>query len=301
MSTKTLTPSAKPVTVRDSKGRKFLEVVESAYNKALLNDEEAQRVNEAGGLNDLIANYIAEHRLTDKFADEQVSSTWTYHKESKAPRPIEYQVQTLATIFGLDPAQALAYAKNLPQQLPDGAEGWFAILSPSALFWEIKDPAERYCRSVQLAHEKIKASRSFYNYREGQIDVAHLRVHPRTAEMVSQIAEQQKGGILIVAAQLGMSHRGQSTRRAREVFKPNEYGLGSLAGCSIVLVHPERLVRYEELDMDLPGDEFNHPVGDAPFAYAPYLYCRDGKVSFDTEHVGRPDQRYGSGSGFVPQ
>jgi hypothetical protein len=59
MSTKTLTPS---VTVRDSKGLKFLEVVGAAYNKAGLSEDEAQRVNQAGGLADLIASHIAQHR-----------------------------------------------------------------------------------------------------------------------------------------------------------------------------------------------------------------------------------------------
>ncbi|OGZ64014.1 MAG: hypothetical protein A3A98_03630 [Candidatus Staskawiczbacteria bacterium RIFCSPLOWO2_01_FULL_40_39] len=59
---KTLTPSATFVTVRDSKGRKFLEVAGAAYDKALLTKEEAQRVNEAGGLSELIANHIAQHR-----------------------------------------------------------------------------------------------------------------------------------------------------------------------------------------------------------------------------------------------
>lgn len=59
---KTLTPSAKTVTVRDPKGRKFLDLVGAPYNKALLTEPEAQRVNEAGGLGDLIDGYIAQHR-----------------------------------------------------------------------------------------------------------------------------------------------------------------------------------------------------------------------------------------------
>ena len=58
---KTFTPSA-TVTVRDSKGLKFLEVVSAAYNKAGLTEAEAQRVNRALGLSDLIAQHIAQHR-----------------------------------------------------------------------------------------------------------------------------------------------------------------------------------------------------------------------------------------------
>lgn len=59
---KTLTPSANFVTSRDPKGTKFLDVVGAAYTKNLLTEAEAQRVNEAGGLSDLIDGYITQHR-----------------------------------------------------------------------------------------------------------------------------------------------------------------------------------------------------------------------------------------------
>ena len=66
ISKKGMTPMSKTsipsVTSRDSKGLKFLEVVSAAYNKAALTEDEAQRVNEARGLSDLIANHIAKHR-----------------------------------------------------------------------------------------------------------------------------------------------------------------------------------------------------------------------------------------------
>ena len=135
------------------------------------------------------------------------------------------------------------------------------------------DPAQKYCQAVQLVHAKIAASRPFYNYRERQITPAQLRVHAHTAHALDVIAKTQKGDILIVAAQLGVRHRGRSVRRAREVFVANEFGLGSFAVGSIVLTHPERLVRWEELDMDCPGDEFA-PDGDGGFSGAPcFLFC----------------------------
>lgn len=57
---KTLAPSA--VTTRDPKGLKFTSIVEAAYNKALLKEGEAQRVNNAPGLSELITNFITQHR-----------------------------------------------------------------------------------------------------------------------------------------------------------------------------------------------------------------------------------------------
>lgn len=59
---KTLTPSDSVITARDPQGIKFLDVAAAAYTKARLTKDEAQRVNQAPGLADLIANHIAQHR-----------------------------------------------------------------------------------------------------------------------------------------------------------------------------------------------------------------------------------------------
>ena len=303
MSTKTLAPSV--VTARDPKGLKFMSIVEAAYNKAGLTDGadgEAQRVNDTPGLADHIATWLEEHRTTNKFKDEEVQVAYGYPKEYKGPKPIADQVKAIAEIFGLDPALALEYAKKLPA-LPEGAEGWFAIPSVDALaqkhFPEVTDPAEKYCRALQLVHQKIAASRSFYNYRDGQIDTAHIKVSTRTLEAFKKIAEQQKGDILIIAAQLGKRHGGRSVRRAREVFVTNEYGLTSVAVGSIVLVHPERLVRWEELDMDCSGDEFSDD-GDGRFGLAPCFRFHD-RARFGAVDVSHARDYFGSSSGFAPQ
>lgn len=292
------------ITSRDPKGLHATGLFEAAYNKSKLDDARAQRLNERGGeLQDGIAKLIAELSVSDQYANEEVRSNYTYPKEYKGPKPIADQIKALANIFDLDPSQALKFAKNLPA-LPDGAEGWFAIPSVDALakkhFPEVTDPAQKYCQAVQLVHAKIAASRSFYNYLEGQITPAQLRVHARTAHALDLIAETQKGDILIVAAQLGMRHRGKSVRRAREVFTANEFGLGSLAVGSIVLTHPERLVRWEELDMDCSGDEFS-PEADGDFSKSPYFGFGGGRVRFGTGFVGGPHGNFGSVSGFLSQ
>ena len=195
----------------------------------------------------------------------------------------------------------LAY--NLPTK-PNGAEGWFPIPSVDALavkyFPEVTDPSEQYCRAVQLLLDKLAASRSFHNYREGQIDPAHLRMTTRTAEAMAQIVAEQPGDILIIPAQLGMRHRGRSVRRAREVFVGNEFGLSSLMGVSIALTHPERFVRWEELDMDFSGDEFSTD-GVGVFSGAPCLLFHGGKLRFDAIAVSDCSDLFGSASGFIAQ
>lgn len=292
------------ITSRDPKGLHAVGLFEAVYNKSKLDDARAQRLNERGGeLQDGIAKLIAELSVSNQYANEEVRSSYTYPKEYKGPKPIADQIKAIAKIFDLDPASALEYAKSLPQ-LPDGAEGWFAIPSVDALaakhFPEVTDPVQKYCQAVQLVHTKIAASRSFYNYREGQITPAQLRVHARTAHALDLIAETQKGDILIVAAQLGMRHRGRSVRRAREVFVANEFGFGSLAVGSIVLTHPERLVRWEELDMDCSGDEFA-PDADGGFSVAPFFGFRGGEVKFGAYWFDGADESYGSASAFLSQ
>ena len=292
------------ITSRDPKGLHATGLFEAVYNKSKLDDARAQRLNERGGeLQDGIAKLIAELSVSDQYANEKVRSNYTYPKEYKGPKPINDQIKAIAKIFGLDPSHALEFAKTLPE-LPNGAEGWFAIPSVDALaakhFPEVTDPIQKYCQAVQLVHAKIVASRSFYNYREGQITPAQLRVHARTAHALDLIAETQKGDILIVAAQLGMRHRGKSVRRAREVFVANEFGLGSLAVGSIVLTHPERLVRWEELDMDCSGDEFS-PEADGDFSESPCFGFNGGKVVFASYFVDYPFGLFGSVSGFLSQ
>ena len=306
-----MTMSQTLITSRDPKGLHAVGLFEAVYNKSKLDEACAQRLNERGGeLQDGIAKLIADLSVYDQYANEEVRSSYTYPKEYKGPKPINDQIKAIAKIFGLDPSQALKFAKDLPpfkSFVPADAlkwTGWFAIPSVDALaakyFPEVTDPVLKYCQAVQLVHVKIADSRSFYNYREGQITTAQLRVHARTAHALDLIAETQKGDILIVATQIGMHHRGKSVRRAREVFTANEFGLGSLAVGSIVLTHPERLVRWGELDMNCSGDEFS-PGADGVFSKSPDFSFSDGEVKFGTFFVDKPNDCLGSVSGFLSQ
>ena len=296
------------ITPTEGQKKQFKRFVEDAAERALkevgLDKDGLQRLIEQG--DEFQARIIAgirEFSVSNQFADEEVKSNYTYPKEYEGPKPIEEQIKEIAKIFDLDPTRALEFAKNLPQ-IPEGAEGWFAIPSVNALakkhFPEVQDSAERYCRAIQLVHKKIAASRLFYNYREDQITPDHLRLHARTAHFLDLIAKIQKADILIAPAQLGMRHRGRSVRRTREVFTANEFGGGSLAAGSIILTHPERLARWEELDMDCPGDEFSPDAG-GDFSGAPFFDFLGGGVGFGSDWFGGAYSFYGSFSLFFPQ
>ncbi len=296
---KTLAPS---VTTRDKKGLKFMSVVDAAYNKAGLSEDEAQRVNDTPGLGNLVSKFIADSRFSDKYKNEETESSCVYPSTYKGPKPIEQQIAAIAEIYGLDPTQALEYVKNLPA-LPEGAEGWFAVPSDEAiakLFPDIADKAELYCAMLRLIISKIAASRKFYNYREGEIDTRHLRQIQRTAEMLAKAAETQPGDILIIAAQLGLRHRGRSVRRARECFVANEFGLCPVIVGTIALTHPERFTNSSELDVDCAGGEWSWSA-DGVFDYALLLFFYDGEVRLGTRGLESVDQDFGSASGFLSQ
>jgi len=245
---------------------------------------------------------VLEMTTTNQYANEVVSSSYTYPKEYKM-KLIEEQVKFITEKFGLDPTSALEFIKTLPA-LPDGAEGWFAIPKVSSVakkhFPAITDSAEQYCEAVKLVHSKLAESRSFTNYRNGEIVPSKLRVHARTAGLLEELENQQQGDILILAVQYGMRHRGKSVRRARETFSGNEFGLTSFALGCMALVHPERYVRWEELDTDCAGDEFAPDAGGV-FSWAPVFYFVGGELEFGAGGVSDAGGPCGSASAFAPQ
>lgn len=305
------------VTTRDSKGLKFVSIVEDAYNKAALSEDEAQRVNDTSGLAELIGSFIAQNRMSNKYADQEVKSKYTYPKEYyKGSKPIHEQCKWFEKNLGLDIKPALDYAEHslpdlkafVPQDAPD--VGWFAVVSDSGLvkllpkietIQGFDEQAIRYCLGINLLLDKIAATRPFYNWRNGQIVPKQLRLSERTTEACRLLAETQSGDVWLIAAQLGVRHRGRSTNRALECFVSNEYGCGSLIGSSIAATHPERFVRWKELDMNLPGDEFDDPVSGVRFGSSPYLGFSDDRLEFGAKRRGRADEDYGAVSFFLPQ
>ena len=301
---KTLAPQT--ITTRDPKGLKFISVVEAAYNKEGLLDDEAQRVNDTSGLSDLVHNFIAENRLTNKFKDEEVKSTYGYLSGYTNPNGLTAQCNRLRELFsgiGFANLDLLGSIEKGEIALPANTEGWFAIPN-----W-IKNQnifGATYNEALQEVLETIKTTRNgkFYNWREGQLGPERLRQSKHTEKFFRKLAEAQGNpDILIVAAQFGIRHRGRSVRRAREVIvsTSNEFGLGAFAVGIMILTHPERLMNYDDLWIDCAGDEFDDPDSDVRFDHAPYFYFYDGKVKFDAFTVDVAYALYGSASGFVPQ
>ncbi|MSR85025.1 hypothetical protein EXS71_01120 [Candidatus Uhrbacteria bacterium] len=287
--------------------KRFVEdAAERAFKQAGLDKDQLQRLFGCGGeFQGDIRALIMRLSRSNQYANEVVASSYTYPLEYAGPKPIGQQIDILARAFGLSLGGTQEFIdKVLPGlMLPEGAEGWFAIPSVVAVakchFPKIKNPAERYCRAVELIIEKLKATRIVHNYREGELGTKYLRQHPRTVQAFDRIM-QQKGDILIVAAQFGMGHRGESVRRAHELFTPNEYGLGALAVGSMALTHPERFVRWEQLHTHCAGDQYDFGARGA-WGLAPIVSFCGGELEFYARRVVSPDENCGSVSGFLPE
>lgn len=291
----TLAPSA-TVTSRDSKGTKFMSIVEAQYNKAGLSEKEAQRVNDTAGLAELIANFIAESRTTDQWKDEEVESQFGYLSGYTAPKSIAEQVKILSEIF--PGVEFKADEKVAEGAVPSGAEGWFAIPK-----WQTIAPT--YGEAVTKVFVELKKRRNgaFYNYRENQLGPNQLRQSAQSVAAFATLeAEQKDQNTLVVASQFGIRHRGRSVRRAREVMLDNggEVGLGAFAIGIMLLTHAERLQHYDDLWIDCAGDEFA-PGADGDFSRAPCFEFLGDRVEFDASAVDGAVARYGSASAFLPQ
>ncbi|MFO0704579.1 MAG: hypothetical protein U0517_01210 [Candidatus Andersenbacteria bacterium] len=266
------------------------ETAEKALKESSIDKDALQRLIANGGeLQSSILAAIKRLSVSNQFAGEEVSSSYVYPAGYKV-KPVADQVSILRRYFpGLGPDK-----KDTGRDLPTGAEGFFAIPR-----WD--KIATSYNEAVEKVLTAIKSTRQLYNYRENQLGADRLRQHQRTVSMFAQIGEQRTGDTLVIPAQFGMRHRGRSVRRAREVFTANEFGLGAFAIGCMLLTHPERLTRYEDLWIDCSGDEYNVPDGARRWFRAPYFGIGGGRVWFGAYWVHHAHELYGSASGFLPQ
>ena len=124
------------ITSRDDKGVHAVRLFEAVYNKAKLDEDRAQRLNERGGeLQARIREAIEEFSVTDRYKDEEGQSTYTYPSEYRGPKPIMDQVNLLAQVFGLSIELTMEFIEKMLPTLviSESAEGPFAFPSVDAL------------------------------------------------------------------------------------------------------------------------------------------------------------------------
>ena len=261
------------------------------------------------------AHQILENILkTDKYLDEEVKDTIREYPpefKAKGPKPIQDQIKILADAFKLYPGNALAFAKQLPAKQWDERAQWYAFPCVEVVaekYLPGKPPLVGYCYAMKLLFEKLAASRSFSNDREGQVTEKTIRREvPYSGTKLAQMVEAQKRSeIVIVAAQFGWEHRGRSVYRAFESFSPTEYGLGAFEVGCMIYAHPERFGHPDpkkELGCDCPGDQISLTRGDG-YNNNPCYSTRDGTLRFKfsvSGGTGNARDECGAVTGYVPE
>lgn len=275
--------------------KQYKRFVEDAGDKALsevqLDKDGLQKLIENGDeFQSRIITVIRELSMSNQFADEKVSSGYVYPNGYKV-KGIAEQVATLRELF--PELKNAAFDESIAAcPLPPNTEGWFAIPR-----WEKLGGS--YGEAVDKVLATIKSTRAFYNYRRGQTGPKYLRQHGKSVNAFQKLEREQKEhDILIVPCQFGLRHRGHSVLRAREVMNAIEFGLGSFAVGCMLLTHPEREVKWEQLHVDCAGDEFS-PGGDGVFSRTPVFRAGDGEVRFGARWNDDSFGRFGSASAFL--
>ena len=268
------------------------------------NPEFAKRIREA------TAAALLDLAVTDKYKNEEVKPRWPYPATYKR-NTIEQQIDILRSAANfpfINPDPAIKYYREVYGSLaqPEWVEGPFIIM-PTSTFkkhcFPDADGAELLCNAVNLGIEKLGASRPFYNWRAGEITPDRFRRKARYVPMYEQLyATQPNSDLIVVGGQYGKFHGGQSMRRALERMQGqvSELPAGALEGVVMALANPTRYSKWEELDTDLPADEFR-PDDEAEFSRSPFLHFRGGRLGFGLLDVDKPNGIYGSVSLSVPQ
>lgn len=231
---------------------------------------------------------------SNRFLDEELEPVnyevqFNYFSGYFRARPLEEQVASLQAIF-----PTFRFKGNDKVQVLE--EGLFAVPR-----WDgIADTYEEALTRVLYWLNEIYNNR-FSSEIKDRLSANYLRSNPRTAAKLKFLAQRYpEVDVDIFPAQLGMRHRGRSIRRAREVFRPEEFGLGAFAVACILITHPDRLRDTNDLWIDCAGDDYAID-GDGDFSSSLSFRVLNGKLSLEVSSLREAGHGYGSATGFLPK
>ena len=223
------------------------------------------------------------------YANEEVSSKRTYPKDFRY-RSVEEQVEFWAKVY---PDLDATYVAGLTASpVPDGAESYMVMPKPGKL-------GATYNAALEVVLGLIATSRSFKNWREGELGPDRLRLNEQTRHVLEKLERETPGDFLVIAVQFGKRHLGQSVRRARVCFAGNEFGLGPYEVICMMLMHPERISgTEEEFYVFIAGAEYA-PDADGDFSCSLSVYWRGRQLRLAYCDADDANPRCGSSSAFA--
>ncbi len=152
-----------------------------------------------------------------------------------------------------------------------------------------------YNQAVMKVMDTLKNSRRCYDWKDGNWSDKYLKQTQKKQHMWANVSD-----IIVLDCQLGEKYKGKSVSDARDMFTPNEIGLGIYECIIILLTHPERFSKSDDLWIDCAGDEYSWDA-DGVFSRAPNLDFYGDRVGFGAKDLSSASRYYGTASGFVPQ
>jgi len=232
--------------------------------------------------------------ITDTHVDEEGSTCFGYHSGYQSPSPPEVQLRILSESLG----NFLGYEKSLiTPESPKNSEGWFIIPK-----WQCC--AKTYPEAVNRVRKALGSTRDgkvYHYFGHNGLTDSRLRHSSKTAKAFDRLHQEQPDhDLLVVPAQFGLHHHGRSIRRAQEIMRENEFGLGAFEVGIMLLTHANRLNCCNDLWIDCAGDEYDDPDDELRFNRAPVFRFNDQNLRFDSRPRDEAYALYGSASGFLP-
>ena len=211
------------------------------------------------------------------------------------------QVEILQEFYPmLDSSMVEEIARGLI--VPRQADGLFVVPKPSSVgivrqIGEIFTTNYGWLVEVVLHH--IAERLALKNWRIDKLGPDYLRVRESTLIRLLLLEIRTPGDYLVFPAQTGMKFAGYSGRNSHWVIDHNthEFGLEVWCGGHMLLTHPERLTKNEDLGIYLPGTEYCSNPGDV-FNQLLSFGFSDGVVNFDYEWDSNFYPHIGHASGF---
>lgn len=196
---------------------------------------------------------------------DRTTFRWEYpHNIFEENTPLYYVkkiAEQTSILKGFFPRLGYANEDLAQQPRPRVSEGWFTVPQ-----W--KKVAKTYPQALRIVLEALVAQLGHKNlfdlddFIRGRWDKPYLHEHRSKVEAFQRMGVEQKEDFLVFPAQFGLRHRRISTVHGRNVFSPNEVGLGAFETGCMILSHRERFASDEEvfplltLGATCPGDEY---------------------------------------------
>ncbi len=231
----------------------------------------------------------------DSTATEAETPQHGYRSGYAKSKSISEQVKILRRIF---PDIGFADERLAEKQLPNHAEGWFAIPR-----WQLIAPS--YGEAVRKVFDKLKEERKgrfhdFFLAPDTSCE-GNLLETDKKRDIFQKLGEEQDTqGILVVAAQFGLRYRGIPSLGVRTGTDLHEFCLGAFEVGVMLLTHPDRLMCFDDLHIHCAGDNYDLDLDGDPEDVLSLGFDVEG---LEVEHcwIGLKDGSAGAATGFLPQ